>query len=442
MTATIIIVGRPNVGKSTLFNRLSRSKSALVDNHPGVTRDRICTTANYKGISFILVDTGGFDDLDTNPFAKGINEQVKSAITDADRIIFMGDGQQGILPVDEEIAQILRLSGKKVFLAVNKVDGIEHEHLCTDFYRLGIKDVYPISAAHGYGIKQLMHDVLKGLENHEPHIASHSEIRVSLMGKPNAGKSSVINRILGEDRILVSNIPGTTRDTVDIPFTYRGKEYLLIDTAGIRKKTRVKDKIDTFSMIKAIKSLNRCHVAVIIIDVSQGITEQDLRICSYALEQGRGIVLAINKWDLVKEDQYRKRLFLNEMERKTRHLAFAPTIHISALTGEGVLKIFDSIDIVYRDFVTRIPTAAVNRALREIVEKHPHPRLARGTLKFAYATEVKTSPPTFVLFVNRPDKVDTSYQRYLINQFRKYFNIPHTPINLILKKKGENRTFQ
>jgi GTP-binding protein len=189
-------------------------------------------------------------------------------------------------------------------------------------------------------------------------------------------------------------------------------------------------------MIKAIKSLSRCHVAVIIIDASEGITEQDLRICSYALEQNRGIVLVANKWDIVKEDLYRKGLFSNEMERKLRHLTFAPRIHVSALTGEGVMKIFDRIDLVYRDFVTRIPTAAVNRALQEIVERHPHPRLAQGTLKFAYATEVKTSPPTFVLFVNRPDKVTASYQRYLINQFRKYFNIPHAPVNIILKKKG------
>jgi len=439
MTATIIIVGRPNVGKSTLFNRLSRSKSALVDNRPGVTRDRLCAVINYQGLPLTLVDTGGFDDLSHDPLSKMVKNQVKTAIDDADKIVFMVDGRQGVLPGDEEIAHILRCTKKDVFLTVNKIDGIEHEHLSTDFYRLGVQTVYPVSAAHGYGVKALMDDLIQGLDSSNYIAEPANQIRVAVLGKPNAGKSSMINRILGQNRLVVSDLPGTTRDTVDTPFTYRGREYLLIDTAGIRRKARVKEKIEKFSMIKAIKSLSRCHVAVILIDADQGISEQDARICGYALEYGRAVILTINKWDLIKDDPRRRKILSNETDRQLKYLSFAPRINVSALTGERVMKLFDKIDLVYEHFSKRISTPMVNKALQDIAAKKPPPRFSRGRVKFFYSTQTKTAPPTFVVFANRPDKIHFSYQRFLINQFREYFGLTFTPIKLIFKKRDTQR---
>ncbi|MBW1764952.1 MAG: ribosome biogenesis GTPase Der, partial [Deltaproteobacteria bacterium] len=296
MTTVIAIVGRSNVGKSTFFNRVSRSRSALVDDQPGITRDRISATVQVGGTSFKLIDTGGFDDLGQDPLLDKVRDQVKIAISQADRIIFLVDGRQGIISGDEEMARILRQSEKKVYTVANKIDGPEHDHLASDFYQLGVEMVYPVSAAHGYGLKILLDDIVQDLPEAVPEKDDANQVRIAVLGRPNTGKSSIINRILGFDRVLVSELPGTTRDTVDTLFKWKGKEYLLIDTAGIRRKGKVKDKIEKFSMIKAIESLHRCHVAVILLDAGAGIADQDVRICSYALERFRGIVLGINKW--------------------------------------------------------------------------------------------------------------------------------------------------
>ncbi|HKI47703.1 MAG TPA: ribosome biogenesis GTPase Der, partial [Desulfobacteria bacterium] len=273
MLPVLAIVGRPNVGKSTFFNRLTRSKRALVDNRPGITRDRLHGIITHEGLQMTLVDTGGFEDLGQDPLQKGVRAQVETAIREADRVIFMVDGREGVLPGDEEMAQLLRRTQKKVFLAANKIDGPEKEHLANDFYQLGYDTVYALSAAHGYGVKTLLHDLAEGLSP-SPDIPPESsdEIRVAVLGKPNVGKSSLINRILKTDRLVVSELPGTTRDTVDTTFFYGGRKYLLIDTAGIRRKARVKEKVDTFSMIKAIKSLDRCHIAVLLLDGAEGVS--------------------------------------------------------------------------------------------------------------------------------------------------------------------------
>ncbi len=299
MNPILAIVGRPNVGKSTLFNRLTRSKRALVDNRPGITRDRLHGVITHEGFQMTLVDTGGFEDLGQDPLQKGVRAQVETAIQEADRVIFMVDGREGVLPGDEEMARLLRRTQKKVFLAANKIDGPENEHLANDFYQLGYETVYALSAAHGYGVKALLHELTQGLSPSRDTSGNPDEIRVAVLGKPNVGKSSLINRILKTDRLVVSELPGTTRDTVDSTFSYGGRKYLLIDTAGIRRKSRVREKIDTFSMIKAIKSLDRCHVAVLLLDGAEGVSDQDARICGYAFEKGRGLVLAVNKWDLV-----------------------------------------------------------------------------------------------------------------------------------------------
>jgi GTP-binding protein len=436
MATTIVIVGRPNVGKSTLFNRLSRSRDALVDNIPGITRDRLYASIIYEGVPMTLVDTGGFEDLGQDPLLEKVKDQVQVAIKEADKVIFMVDGRQGIMPGDEELADLLRRSRKSLFLVANKIDGPELEHLTHDFHGLGMEPVYPVSAAHGYGIKSLMQEIIKNLPESEIKNQDPDHIRVAVLGRPNAGKSSLINCILGLDRLVVSELPGTTRDAVDTIFTYRGKDYLLIDTAGIRRKARVKKKIEKYSMIKALKSLDRCHVAAILLDAAEGVSEQDARIFGYALERGRGVVLVVNKWDLIKGDSQKNKELDDSIDRQLQFISFAPRIKLSALTGQRVMKLFDKINLVYDQFSRRITTSSVNSAIQKMIEKHPPPRIGRGRLKFLYATQPRTRPPTFVVFVNRPDMVHFSYERFLINQLRAHFQLEFTPIKLKFKKRN------
>ncbi|MFC1884226.1 ribosome biogenesis GTPase Der [Thermodesulfobacteriota bacterium] len=437
MNPTVAIVGRPNVGKSTLFNRLSRSRDALVDDIPGITRDRLYASINHDGVAFTLVDTGGFEDIGQDPLLEKVRHQVSTAVNESDAIIFMVDGRQGVMPGDEEIIDLLRRSRKTIFLAVNKIDGPEHDSLTLEFFRFGIDKVYPISASHGYGVRALFDDIVKELPRTDSIWEDSGRIRVAVLGKPNVGKSSLINRILGLDRLLVSDIPGTTRDSVDMPFSYQGKDYLLIDTAGIRRKARVKDKIDKFSMIKAIGTLRRCHVAVILIGADEGVSDQDARIFGYAEERGRAIVTVVNKWDLIKGEPRKRDDLERGIDRRLQFVSYAPRVNLSALTGERVVKLFSKIDLVFEQFSRRIPTPSVNKALGTMIEKHPPPRIGRGRLKFFYATQPRTKPPTFVVFVNRPDMVHFSYERFIINQLREQFRLEASPIKLIFKKRGE-----
>ncbi|MBU2497999.1 MAG: ribosome biogenesis GTPase Der, partial [Proteobacteria bacterium] len=356
MTFTVAIVGRPNVGKSTLFNRLSRSRDALVDNQPGITRDRLYASIQWGESHLTVIDTGGFHNSDDLPLMAQVRGQVGKAIEEADRVIFMVDGRQGMVPGDEDLADLLRRSHKAFFLAVNKVDGPEQEHLVSDFYRLGVDKVYALSATHGYGLRDLMEDVLEGLSEPDSQKEDDHRIRVAVLGRPNAGKSSLINRILGFERLLVSEVPGTTRDAVDTLFTLQDKEYLFIDTAGLKRKARVKEKIEKFSMIKTLRSLDRCHLAVILLDGKEGIGDQDARICGYAFERGRGIILGVNKWDLIKHDLDAKKQIEKGLDRQLKFAAFAPRINLSALTGEGVNKLFGKIDLLYEQFDRRIST--------------------------------------------------------------------------------------
>ena len=439
MSSIITIVGRPNVGKSTLFNRLSRSRDSLVDDQPGITRDRLYATVNWEGKSFVLVDTGGFDEQDQGPFSGQIKQQVLNAVEEADQIIFMMDGRKGLLPADEEVAGILRHYDKKIYTVVNKIDGPEKEDLLYEFYKLGVGTIYPLSSAHGYGLKDLMDDIVKSTPGDTIVPDSPDQIRVTILGRPNAGKSSLVNKILGLDRLLVSELPGTTRDTIDIRFTRNNQEYLLIDTAGIRRKSRVKDKIDKFSMIKAIRAIERCHIAIIMVDAGAGISEQDARICGYALDRMRGVILAVNKWDLVKGDSERiKRLNL-DIERQLQFISYAPRINISALTGERVVKIFDKIDTVFEQFNMRVSTGAVNRLLEEMITKRPPPLVGRTRLKFYYATQTGTRPPTFVVFVNRPKAVHFSYERFIVNQIRETFDLDNIPVRVVFRERKRNQ---
>jgi GTP-binding protein len=390
---------------------------------------------SFNGVPFILVDTGGFEDIGQDPLLGKVRDQVKNAIEEADCVILMVDGREGLMPGDQEMADTLRRSQKKVFLTVNKVDGPEHDHLIADFYGLGMEPLYPVSAAHGYGVRSLMQDVVKGIPPTSIERESRDQIRVAILGKPNVGKSSLINRVLKSNRLLVSDLPGTTRDAVDSLFLYRGKEYLLIDTAGLRRKARVKERIEKFSMIKALKSLDRCHVAAVIIDADEGISEQDARIFGYVLEKGKGMVLVVNKWDLIKDDSHKKDFLVNKIARQLKFISFAPRINVSALTGEHVMKLFDKIDRVYDHFSRRLSTSSVNSAVQKMIEKHPPPRIGRGQLKFFYATQTRTRPPTFVVFVNRPEMVHFSYERFLTNQLRERLRLEYTPIRIKFRKK-------
>jgi GTP-binding protein len=435
MAPIIVITGRPNVGKSTLFNRLSRSRTALVDDRPGITRDRIYKTITYQDNEFTVVDTGGFDDTGKDPLLDKMNQQIEAAIAEADRVLFLVDARQGLLPGDTEIAAILRKSGKKVFLAANKIDGPEHEPLAMEFHALGLGDVYPLSSAHGYGLRDLMDQLVDGLEQSTEPNLDRPVIRVAVVGKPNSGKSSLINRILGTERLVVSDIPGTTRDAVDTPFSFKGRDYILVDTAGIRRKARVREKIDRTSMARAVKSLDLCHVAVILIDASEGITDQDARICGYAFERARGIVTTVNKWDLVRRDEFAKKMIASGLETHLKFMPFAPRINLSALTGENVTRLFEAVNLVYDQMCVRIGTGVLNRIIEHATARHAPPRSGGGALKFYYATQTGILPPTFSLFVNNPKLVHFSYERFLSNRLREECGLQNSPIRLFFRKR-------
>ncbi|MBL7180207.1 MAG: ribosome biogenesis GTPase Der [Pseudomonadota bacterium] len=434
MKPIVAIVGRPNVGKSTLFNRITRSRDAIVDNMPGVTRDRHYGDATWNDVDFTLIDTGGFVGEDEDDFASEIRLQILQAIEEADVIILLLDGKGGITPFDEDIVKILREIKKPVFYGVNKIDGMAQEVKLYDFYSLGLEKLYPLSAEHRYGLNDFMDDLVRALPE---SIADESGdmIKVAVIGRPNVGKSSLINKILGQERLVVSDIPGTTRDAVDSVCKVNGKTYLLIDTAGIRRKKKVSKKIEKFSIIKALKSLERCDVAMIVVDAHDGITEQDVTIAGYAYERGCGCILLLNKWDIVAKDGKTEKKYFDKLRMEAKFLSFAPAMTISALTGQRVPKIFRIIDEVYHQYTLRVGTGELNRILERAVEQNG-PSIYRGRrLKFYYFTQASTGPPTIVGFVNYPDGVHFSYKRYLANQIRKGTGLDKTPIRLIFRKR-------
>ena len=436
MKPIVAIVGRPNVGKSTFFNRITRAKDALVDNFPGVTRDRHYKDATWNSVEFTLVDTGGFsvgDDVSDE-----IRFQVRQAIEDADVIILLLDGKVGISPFDKDMISILRGITKPVLYAVNKIDGFEKEVNLYDFYSLGLEKIYPVSAEHRYGMSDFLDDLVlafpeSGLDNYEDK--KEEIIKLAVVGRPNVGKSSLINRILGEDRHLVSEVPGTTRDAIDSVCKVNGKSYLLIDTAGIRRKGKVSKKIEKFSIIKALRSLDRCDVALVVIDAAEGVTEQDINIAGYAFERGCGCFLLLNKWDIVEKDTYTEKKYFEELRMQAKFLSFAPALTISALTGQRVKKVFKLAQEVYKQYSTRIGTGRLNKIIEMAVYKN-EPSMHRGRrIKFYYSTQISSKPPTFVCFVNYPDAVHFSYKRYLINQIRKETGFDKTPIRIIFRKR-------
>jgi GTP-binding protein len=436
MKPIIAIVGRPNVGKSTLFNRITRTKDALVDNFPGVTRDRHYGDAVWNDIEFTLVDTGGFTEGDD--FAEEIRFQVRQAIADADVILLLLHGKQGVSPFDQDVIDILRAVDKPIFYAVNKIDGAGQEMILSDFFQLGIDPFYPLSAEHRYGLNDLMDDIVDSLGQFagEPiEDSDQDRIKLAVVGRPNVGKSSLINRILGEKRLLVSDTPGTTRDAIDSVSQVNDKNYLLVDTAGIRRKGKVSKKLEKFSIIKALRSLDRCDVALIVVDAGEGVTDQDVAIAGYAYDRGCGCIFLLNKWDLVDKDSKTVKIYYERLRDQAKFLSFAPAMTISALTGQRVSKIFKLVDEVFDQYQRRIGTGKLNRIFERAIEKN-EPSLHRGNrIKFYYAAQTSTKPPTIVCFVNYPQAVHFSYKRYLINQVREQAGLDSTPIRLIFRQR-------
>ncbi|BBO72114.1 GTPase Der [Desulfosarcina alkanivorans] len=443
MKPIVAIVGRPNVGKSTLFNRITRSRDAIVDDLPGVTRDRNFGDARWDDKAFTLVDTGGFAEGDDDAFAPHIRQQVEQAIIDADAIILLLDGKGGISPFDADLIAILRTVDKPAFYVVNKIDGEGQEKALSDFYSLGIDTLFPVSAEHGYGVASFLDELTAGFPEMDAKEERSDAIRIAVVGKPNAGKSSMINAILGEDRLVVSEVAGTTRDSIDSVFHRGDRKYVLVDTAGIRRKGKVSFRLEKFSIIKALRSLERCDVALIIIDADVGISDQDVRVAGYAYDRGCGAIFLLNKWDLVdnRDGKALKRL-TEKLRMDAKFLSFAPVTTVSAKTGQRIQRIFPLVDQVYAQYAARITTGQLNKAMDKALTR-TEPSLHKGTrLKFYYATQVSTRPPTFVSFVNFPGGVHFSYQRYLINQIREAFSLDKTPVRLLLRQRtGKNPDF-
>ncbi|MFZ2447235.1 MAG: ribosome biogenesis GTPase Der [Syntrophobacteraceae bacterium] len=439
--AIIAIVGRPNVGKSTLFNRISKSSRALVDDLPGVTRDRNYAPGSWDEKSFTLVDTGGFISKNDSFFDQSTREQIFHALGEADILLFVADGKTGLHPEDPILFDILRRTSKPVFFAVNKVDGREHKTSLDEFYALGVEKLYAISSSHGFGVGDLLSDIV-GLipETPSPEEEAEeevSEIRISILGRPNVGKSTLVNRILGAPRVIVSPLPGTTRDAVDTAFERGGAKYLLIDTAGIRKKGKTHEKLEKISIMKALHSIDKSHVCVVMVDASEGTADQDLHIAGYIQERFRACIVAVNKWDALESDSKAQKAFLEDIKYRFRFMPFAPILPMSALTGKGVRKVMPAVGQVFEQYNRRITTGVLNRALQDALSAHEPPIVRGRRLKFFYATQAGVRPPMFVIFCNYPDSIHFSYERFLVNRFRETFSLDKTPIRLVFRGRQQ-----
>ena len=435
----VAVVGRPNVGKSTLFNRIVGDRLAIVDDTPGVTRDRLYADADWLAHDFTLIDTGGLDPDTDDIMAKHIFRQAEAAIESADVILFLLDIKSGIMDADRHVADMLRKSKKPVVLVVNKVDSPNKDnHELYEFYELGLGDPIPISAGQALGLGDMLDEIVAHFPQNADEDEDDERIRVAIVGKPNAGKSSLINKILGEERLIVSDIPGTTRDAIDTYITRDGKDYVFIDTAGLRRKSRVRENIERYSMIRTIAAVERCDVCILLIDAEEGITDQDTKIAGIAHESGRAAIIAVNKWDKIEKDDKTMRKFTKDLETELAYMPYAPKIFISALTGQRVHKLFELIYTVYQNHALRVATGVLNDVLLEATAMHSPPTDKGKALRIYYGTQVSVKPPTFVLFVNDKKLMHFSYTRYLENRIREAFGFEGTPIHFITREKGES----
>jgi GTPase len=438
----VAIVGRPNVGKSTLFNRLVGERKAIVDDLPGVTRDRNYAQAIWAGRDYRLVDTGGIESDVAGNLEGSVQAQGRMAIAEADVVIFLFDGKGGLNPLDRQAVDRLRRSGKPVFYAVNKLDSRQRAENLYEFFALGVDPLYSISAEHGLGIPDLMDDLVRsfppvaagergaGTEKEEQERVE--PLRIAIVGRPNVGKSTLVNRLLGFERSVVDSTPGTTRDSLDTPFDLLGGTCLLIDTAGIRRKARIDDRIERFSVSRSLRTVEQGDLILHVIDGPEGVTDQDAQILSYAVQRGKAIVLVVNKWDLVAQGGVEAGKYRDEVKYRLSFLDFVPVALISAATGYGVRKMLATAVRVVQSYDRRVATSTVNQALQKIVRAHTPPLSQGRSVKFYYATQTGTRPPTFALFVNRPSAVAESYQRYLIHQLREQLGFEHAPLRLHL----------
>ncbi len=434
----IAIIGRPNVGKSTLFNKILGQKIAIVDDVPGVTRDRNYADATYRTRKFRLVDTGGLDLSSSDSMLTLIRRQSELAIAEADILIFLLDGRSGLTPPDHEVVKLLRGVTKPLFYAVNKIDTPKSEPLLADFYKLGTDELYPISAEHGLGVAELLDALYPLLPSAEESDELQQLPRVAIVGRPNVGKSTLVNALLGEERVVVSNVPGTTRDPVDSLVTHQDQSYVFTDTAGIRRRGKIDRGIEGYSVLRSLRAIGRSDIAVLLLDGVEGVTEQDTKIAGAILKQGRACILLINKWDLRAGDQNARQAYELEFHRRFPFLAWAPVLYGSALKPESIRRLFPLLKDVHGMFTKRVSTGALNIWLQKILETHPLParkhKPTAGT-KSAFMTQVATKPPVFVLFVGHPEDITPAYLKYLENQLRETYLFTGTPLRIMVRKK-------
>ena len=450
----VAIVGRPNVGKSTLFNRLVGARKAIVDDWPGVTRDRNYAQAEWAGKKFLVVDTGGIESAAGGKLEESVQAQSQLALVEADAVIFLLDGKAGLNPLDREVVNSLRKANKPVFFAVNKLDSQRRAENLFEFYALGLDSLYSISAEHGLGISELLEDVARhfsqveqvsqivdnGQERPEDvEEKPHEPLRVAVVGRPNVGKSTLINRLLGFERSVVDATPGTTRDAVDTPFNLQGEPCILVDTAGIRRKARIDDRVERFSVNRSLRTVDSGDLIIHVIDGVEGVTDQDAQILSYACQRSKAVLLAVNKWDMVSKEDADAKAYRDEVYYHLTFLDYAPVCFISATTGHGVRKMQETAALVLQAYRRRIATSQFNQALQRIVRAHTVPLWQGRAVKFYYGTQTGSRPPAFALFVNIPRGVPESYRRYLTHQLREHLGLNHAPIKLILRPRREER---
>lgn len=433
----IAVVGRPNVGKSTFFNYIAKKRIAIVEDTPGVTRDRIYADSEWRGRSFTMIDTGGIEPKTDDAILKHMKLQAEIAIDFADVIVFMVDMKDGVTANDEDVAVILRKSGKPVVLAVNKVDKVgEPPAEIYDFYNLGMGDIFPISSIHGLGMGELLDECYRYFPETEDYEEEES-IKVAIIGKPNAGKSSLLNALAGEERVIVSDIAGTTRDAIDTPVEKNGQKFVFIDTAGIRRKGKIDDDIERYSVMRAWSAVDRSDVCILMVDAIDGVTEQDARIAGYAHDQGKASIIVINKWDLVEKETNTMKEYTNNVRERLPFMLYAPILFISAKTGQRVEKLYEYIVSVSNNSSFRVQTGVLNDLLNEAIAMVQPPSDKGKRLKIFYMTQVGIKPPSFVLFINDKELMHYSYERYIENQLRKSFGFEGTPIRFILREKGK-----
>ncbi len=458
----VALVGRPNVGKSTLFNRLIGRRTAIVEDTPGTTRDRIYGDCEWNGIGFIVIDTGGLEapsdlthgrasrsgadimSVDSALFVEHIQNQVRVAMEEADAVIFVVDGREGMSSVDSEVADVLRTAKRPIFLAVNKTEGEQRKLDAVEFWSLGLGEPYPISAYHGEGVGDLLDEVVTKIPEYPAAADDELEdddetVAIAIVGRPNVGKSSLLNALVGKDRAIVSEIPGTTRDPIDMNVVYDGRPITLIDTAGIRRRGRVDPGIEKYSVLRSMRSIDRCDVALLLIDAVEGVTAQDTHVAGYVLEKSKGVVVLVNKWDSLEKDSYTMVSYTQKLREELKFMDYVPVLYISALTKQRVGQVLPAALEVADARTYRIPTAALNNIVREAYDQVSPPRKGGRPLRIYYAAQVSVSPPTFVIFVNDPDIVHFSYHRFLENRIREHVAFIGTPIRILFRKRTENR---